>query len=720
MFKRLAPALRGRVTRRAIVHSPYTWNATAAVFVIFSISDFVVTFTVGGMHTERLIPLATCIGAVGIALFATRPPEPGSPWTHAVVFAVYGGVSAAVFAHAPQGSAPMITGIYIPVLAALWITDRRLVAAHLTVASALLLAASLSGGNETATLVAALCFIPSCVMLGICCIAVLDAVDAQGDALDALALRDPLTGLGNRRAYDEELSAELARHRSSGRPLAIVDLSIRRFDDLIDHVGPAAGDAVLAAVARALVQVAPTGSTVARLEGDRFAVILPGTDRPSAEEYAAVVNETLPSHAGRHPIELLAGTAAYPSDGERRLALQSTATARRGEAEDAHAGPSTLRPDAVADPDDAPARPWAVVLGDLEPVAAPANMPRRVTRENLAVDPLVWRAVSAGFLVYAIVGVVAKQLVADLASSEIYYVAGVAALLGLVNLLTRPPRINTVRNHMVVSAGYLLPLAAMLSAAPKLSWVIGTALLAPLLTAVRVIDRRAILAHLLALTALALAVAIAGIPDEAGMVGIVALLANTWVLTVSMTVVFEAAERQSAEISGLVLRDPLTGTGNRDLIRQHALEIRPRHRDLQLPFSVIEVDAVGFDDILHGAGRGRANQVLRELARAITEVAGPRATVARVSGSTFRVLLPFTETEDLAPFEEELRIAVAGVSTDHHPLGARVGMAEFPRDGDDTAELERLAGSRRAADDPAAHDLRDALAVLAELHGPRR
>ena len=94
-----------------------------------------------------------------------------------------------------------------------------------------------------------------------------------------LARVDSLTGLANRRAFDEALTVEIARAERDGEPMsvALVDLDgLKRVNDRFGHL---AGDRVLAEVARALERSVRTGDRCFRWGGDEFAVVLPHTDR---------------------------------------------------------------------------------------------------------------------------------------------------------------------------------------------------------------------------------------------------------------------------------------------------------------------------------------------------------------------------------------------------------------------------------------------------------
>lgn len=86
------------------------------------------------------------------------------------------------------------------------------------------------------------------------------------------ALTDPLTGLRNRRA----LEGALADHCAGVEGFALLQLDLDRFKQVNDSLGHAAGDHVLAEVARVLTQETRAGDTLARLGGDEFVVLLSG------------------------------------------------------------------------------------------------------------------------------------------------------------------------------------------------------------------------------------------------------------------------------------------------------------------------------------------------------------------------------------------------------------------------------------------------------------
>jgi diguanylate cyclase (GGDEF)-like protein/PAS domain S-box-containing protein len=88
-----------------------------------------------------------------------------------------------------------------------------------------------------------------------------------------LAVRDPLTGLGNRRCFDAFLAAELARTERAGTPLAVAFLDLDGLKRVNDELGHGAGDLVLKESARRLGRIVGDAGRVSRLGGDEFAVV---------------------------------------------------------------------------------------------------------------------------------------------------------------------------------------------------------------------------------------------------------------------------------------------------------------------------------------------------------------------------------------------------------------------------------------------------------------
>jgi diguanylate cyclase (GGDEF)-like protein/PAS domain S-box-containing protein len=114
------------------------------------------------------------------------------------------------------------------------------------------------------------------------------------------ALRDPLTGLGNRRLFSDRVAHAVARQRRQHDSVAVILLDLDQFKLVNDTFGHAKGDALLVAVADRLRKVTRTGDTVARLGGDEFAILLQDLSQP--DEADATADRVL--HAFDAPFQL--------------------------------------------------------------------------------------------------------------------------------------------------------------------------------------------------------------------------------------------------------------------------------------------------------------------------------------------------------------------------------------------------------------------------------
>jgi diguanylate cyclase (GGDEF)-like protein len=106
------------------------------------------------------------------------------------------------------------------------------------------------------------------------------------DLLRDYALIDALTELPNRRALDERLQQEWARHLRHGGHLALIMADLDRFKTINDQFGHPAGDEVLRQVARLLAKGCRESDTPARYGGEEFAVVTPETTVDAAAQFA--------------------------------------------------------------------------------------------------------------------------------------------------------------------------------------------------------------------------------------------------------------------------------------------------------------------------------------------------------------------------------------------------------------------------------------------------
>jgi diguanylate cyclase (GGDEF)-like protein len=129
-------------------------------------------------------------------------------------------------------------------------------------------------------------------VLGVVVILFVRALCRQADRLATMTRTDALTGLPNRRAFDEDLAREVSRARREGVRLTLAFLDIDGFKPVNDRFGHDAGDALLRSVASVLDHESRRGVDLPfRLGGDEFAVLMCGTDAAKAREAVGRLRE---------------------------------------------------------------------------------------------------------------------------------------------------------------------------------------------------------------------------------------------------------------------------------------------------------------------------------------------------------------------------------------------------------------------------------------------
>lgn len=140
-----------------------------------------------------------------------------------------------------------------------------------------------------------------------------------------LALHDELTGLPNRRLFQDRFRMVLERSTRSGRPAALLLVDLDHFKDVNDRFGHHVGDLLLQAVGQLLTTRLRRSDTVARTGGDEFSIILADTERDAAFSVKNILEELLkqPLKIAGHTISAAAsiGFAVYPDNGSGADAL---------------------------------------------------------------------------------------------------------------------------------------------------------------------------------------------------------------------------------------------------------------------------------------------------------------------------------------------------------------------------------------------------------------
>ena len=134
---------------------------------------------------------------------------------------------------------------------------------------------------------------------------------ALSGKLAELSTTDALTGIANRRSFDDRLAMEMARTRRYDVPCALVMIDLDRFKAVNDLHGHQAGDEVLRHVAALVDSEKRSGDMVARYGGEELAAILPHTAAPDAAAWAERVRTRLENEPTRWRDGVLPVTASF-------------------------------------------------------------------------------------------------------------------------------------------------------------------------------------------------------------------------------------------------------------------------------------------------------------------------------------------------------------------------------------------------------------------------
>lgn len=183
--------------------------------------------------------------------------------------------------------------------------------------SSAVIAGVMLGDDDLATPLDQLTFLATALMVSMFSFVFASRTEVQRARLEAIALRDPLTGASNRRGLDSELGIAMAASMRSGEPLGLLVFDIDRFKRVNDRFGHEAGDHVLRAMAALVHAKTRTQDRFFRLGGEEFALLLPGTGTDAlhdvAEKLRQAVEAEVRSQAG--PVTISLGAASFrPGD----------------------------------------------------------------------------------------------------------------------------------------------------------------------------------------------------------------------------------------------------------------------------------------------------------------------------------------------------------------------------------------------------------------------
>jgi diguanylate cyclase (GGDEF)-like protein len=197
--------------------------------------------------------------------------------------------------------------------------------------------------------------------------------------LQVNAATDALTGLHNRRLFDEYFEKEMNRAKRYGQQLAIVILDLHKLKEVNDRHGHLQGDQVLQIAAATLRRTLRNSDFAFRIGGDEFAVLLPQTDIEQAVTLCRRVRTQYESELA--PLELEIGVtldfgvAVHPQDGDQKSALMGLADKRLYELKHSGRAPSRVIPLEPQPAREREPQPMREPQPTREPAPAPAAAP---------------------------------------------------------------------------------------------------------------------------------------------------------------------------------------------------------------------------------------------------------------------------------------------------------------------------------------------------------
>jgi diguanylate cyclase (GGDEF)-like protein len=140
------------------------------------------------------------------------------------------------------------------------------------------------------------------------------------DRLRDLSVRDPLTGLFNRRYLEETLNRETRNAKRRGETLGIIMMDVDHFKDFNDTFGHEAGDRVLKSLGKILLRGIRGGDVACRYGGEEFVVIMPGASLKATKNRAEILRKIAErnlreANVDDRTVTVSCGVAVFPGHG---------------------------------------------------------------------------------------------------------------------------------------------------------------------------------------------------------------------------------------------------------------------------------------------------------------------------------------------------------------------------------------------------------------------
>ncbi len=502
--------------------------------------------------------------------------------------------------------------------------------------------------------------------------------------LHETARRDPLTGLPNRRAFEEALVREVNRAERHDRSLAVVLLDLDHFKQVNDTHGHAEGDASLRRFAEIAHRELRASDVLGRMGGEEFALALPGADVDEARAVAERIAGRLRGATASGPVALTvsAGVALLSAAAPTGEELLRAADRALYHAKNGGRRRVAVSGDVVA------------VGSEVEPIASaehgPALAPAPDAADGDADLFATWRDVDRPLmrrvaLFQCLAAIPAMGTSALLPGQS---VADLAAMLVLCGVLAVLAVLLGVKEDVPPRAMALLPFGGIvvISAAVAVNDPIsGTPYyyLWPALYSAYFFGRRHLSAVLAAISA-AYAVVLAVWVDaplrtsdfSTVMVPVVVAAVAVVILRAQVRALVEELHRRLGELQEAASHDPLTGVLNRRAFDALLAREVDRARGARLDLSLIVVDVDHFKQVNDRLGHAGGDAALRLVAEVLGAQRRLGDLVARLGGEEFGVVLLGADAEAAADVADRIgALLVARTAGDPAPITVSAGVA---------------------------------------------
>jgi diguanylate cyclase (GGDEF)-like protein len=644
-----------------------------------------------------LVPLLLAAAVLGVSRpRADRVRRPEYLLEATWLFAQLAIVAGIALSHGPR--VYLVSLLVLPMLVTAAVLPGRIVALGTAITALLMLAAGVM------LMPSAVAAMPPVVTHPIALLVVLSLLASRTAAADKESRHsvvvDPLTGLLNRSALQARAS-ELTHHLggSGGSEVAVLLCDVDHFKRVNDERGHAAGDAVLAGVARRLKGSIGRGGSVYRYGGEEFIVLLEGSAATGAAELAEQIGEAVrQDRVAGLPITVSLGVASSSPTVRDYAALLAIADRALYRAK--AAGRDCVR---VAEPQDYGLTPATAPVGSAPlddrrraPACAADTGTSAAARRNQGSHDVAKRG---GWLVFTnderehMLDIVARATEINKIANPVAAVALIfsAFWLGWLQLVPLVVGITAaVINGEVVVPRSRRPERPGLGGPLILLLSIGVAMLVVGHQILFALPLIAILMFPQAAASPARTAVCVALIDAAVMTAVALLIGGHEVVDNPSILVFplallgaiaffgHAIGKSTMHHRGVAAIDPLTGALTRRALRSRAAELEHRDDAAGEPVSILIVDLDHFKAVNDEHGHTTGDRVLVDVVARIREGVRAFDSVYRIGGEEFLLLLVGLDAPTALDRAERIRAAVGGRSLAGLELTVSVGVATCP------------------------------------------